>query len=131
MAIKVTLEFDSVADMLGFFGQARPDKAVQKPAPTPAPTAAPAAASSAPATPAASPASSPAPAGSPASGARPVEYAELQKAMFKLAAVSKDEARALNAKFGVVKASELAEDRRWEMLDAAVAKTAELTKGAS
>ena len=127
--ITVTLQFDTVADMLGFFGQAKPpanavvktdapkpaDKPKATPAPTEGPSSAPAAASSAQGSPAASDASS-----------TVLDYKVLQAAVFKLAGKSPDAARAINTAFGVKSMKDLADDKRREALAAVEAKIAEL-----
>ena len=130
--ITVTLQFANVADMLGFFGQAKlpaamvvetapPEKArnTARPAPTPAPaegpSSAPAAGGSAQGTPAASDASS-----------TVLDYKVLQAAVFKLAGKSPDAARAINTQFGVKSMKDLPEDKRREALAVVEAKIAEL-----
>lgn len=141
--IKVTLEFSTLSDMLGFFGQAKAPLAAQiQPAPglalesgefvpaaelnktaaKPSPKATPAPAPAAQVEP---PASSPAPAPSPAAGAT-LDYPTLQKAVFALAGKSREAATQVFAALGVKNAKELPETRWPEALAAVNAKLAEL-----
>lgn len=141
--IKVTLEFSTIPELLGFFGQAKMPLAAglaldsgefipaaelnkaAKPKATPAPqTQSPAAQTAAQAATGASNASSKQASESPAKDA--LDYPTLQKAMFALAGKSREAAGAVVATLGVASLKVLDQSRWPEALAAINAKMAEL-----